>query len=100
MTKPSLGDDVYVSEPERFEPGCNSITGSLTAIDGEQCTIAAYVARPYVPGVGSGSEPKTITVPLTEVGLRGGTPISQLSGRPGHPGFRDFCRIAESWGYP
>lgn len=28
-----------------------------------------------------------------------GTPISQLSGRPGHPGFDRFCGIAKSWGY-
>lgn len=28
-----------------------------------------------------------------------GTPISQLSGRPGHPGYKEFCRIARSWGY-
>ena len=28
-----------------------------------------------------------------------GTPISRLSGRPGHPGFDEFCRIAQSWGY-
>ena len=28
-----------------------------------------------------------------------GTPISQISGRPGHPGFDEFCRIAKSWGY-
>lgn len=28
-----------------------------------------------------------------------GTPISELSGRPGHPGFRRFCDIARSWGY-
>ncbi len=28
-----------------------------------------------------------------------GTPMSQLSGRPGHPGYDEFCRIAESWGY-
>lgn len=31
--------------------------------------------------------------------LRYGTPISQLSGRPGQPGFDEFCRIARSWGY-
>ncbi len=30
---------------------------------------------------------------------RRGTPLSQLSGRPGEPGFAEFCRIAESWGY-
>jgi hypothetical protein len=28
-----------------------------------------------------------------------GTPISQLSGRPGHPGYEEFCRIARSWGH-
>lgn len=29
-----------------------------------------------------------------------GTPIGEISGRPGHPGFEEFCRIAASWGYP
>lgn len=28
-----------------------------------------------------------------------GTPISELSGRPGHDGYEEFCRIARSWGY-
>ena len=28
-----------------------------------------------------------------------GTPISELSGQPGHPGFEKFCDIARSWGY-
>lgn len=28
-----------------------------------------------------------------------GTPISQLSGRPGEPGYGEFCRIARSWGH-
>lgn len=28
-----------------------------------------------------------------------GTPISQLSGRPGHPGYEEFKRIAKSYGY-
>ena len=28
-----------------------------------------------------------------------GTPISQLSGRPGHDGFEAFRRIAKSYGY-
>ena len=30
---------------------------------------------------------------------RFGTPISQLSGRPGEPGYSEFCRIARSWGF-
>jgi hypothetical protein len=28
-----------------------------------------------------------------------GTPISELSGRPGHAGFGAFRQIAESWGH-
>lgn len=28
-----------------------------------------------------------------------GTPISQLSGQPGSPGFARFCEIGKSWGY-
>ncbi len=28
-----------------------------------------------------------------------GTPISQLSGRPGHDGYENFKDIAASWGY-
>lgn len=28
-----------------------------------------------------------------------GTPISELSGRPGHPGYEQFKAIAASWGY-
>ena len=28
-----------------------------------------------------------------------GTPLSQLSGRPGTDGYAEFCRIARSWGY-
>jgi len=29
-----------------------------------------------------------------------GTPISQLSGRPGSDRFDAFCGVADSWGYP
>lgn len=29
-----------------------------------------------------------------------GTPISELSGRPGHPGYQKFVDISNSWGYP
>lgn len=28
-----------------------------------------------------------------------GTPLSELSGRPGHRGYDAFVRIASSWGY-
>lgn len=28
-----------------------------------------------------------------------GTPLSELSGRPGHRGYDKFCEIAASWGH-
>jgi len=28
-----------------------------------------------------------------------GTPLSQVCGRPGHYGYREFVRIASSWGF-
>lgn len=28
-----------------------------------------------------------------------GTPLSELSGRPGHPGYEKFKEISDSWGY-
>lgn len=28
-----------------------------------------------------------------------GTPLSEISGRPGHDGFEEFCRIAKTYGY-
>ncbi len=34
-----------------------------------------------------------------DVSFEIGTPISELSGRPGHAGYSEFCRIADSWGY-
>lgn len=37
--------------------------------------------------------------PLRQPGEPIGTPISQLSGRPGEPGYAEFCRIARSYGY-
>lgn len=29
-----------------------------------------------------------------------GTPISQISTKPGTDGYAEWCRIARSWGYP
>lgn len=28
-----------------------------------------------------------------------GTPLSELSGRPGEPGYAEWCRISKSWGF-
>ena len=46
-------------------------------------------------------EPMEDDVP-TGPELRGGPygmPASEISGRPGHPGYAEWCRIAKSWGY-
>jgi hypothetical protein len=88
-----IGDDVYVRNPQRLEPGCASITGPIVSIQDQDCVIDAYVAR-----VGGGKR-KSVTVALADVGRRVGTPISALSGRPGSAGFAEFSRIASSWGY-
>jgi len=48
-------------------------------------------------------EPHEDDVPLTFAAApeprQIGTPLSELSGRPGHLGFDAFVRIAKSWGY-
>jgi len=40
-----------------------------------------------------------VGIPPIEPERKIGTPISTLSGRPGHPGFEQFKKIAKSWGY-
>jgi len=48
---------------------------------------------------GSREALEDVAIGLTGDGTARGTPISELSGRPGEPGFGEFCRIAKSWGY-
>lgn len=48
--------------------------------------------QPMEDAVDIGPPPRDPDKPL-------GTPISQLSGRPGEPGYEEFCRIAKSWGF-
>lgn len=69
--------------------------------------------RRFACGIGPALPEGDLWVGDTEPGLHGmvdcpgcvpfraqlGTPISQLSGRPGHPGFDRFCAIAREWGY-
>jgi hypothetical protein len=65
--------DVYFFESE----GLRRVAAHLAVHGGEVC-----------PGCFPGGKPEL------------GTPISQVSGRPGHPGYAEFKRIADSWGYP
>lgn len=95
MSEPpiSVGADVFVREPQRFEPGCTCIVGTLVAIDGEIATIDASIGRL------GGGDSRVVTVPATEIRRRFGTPLSELSGRPGSPGYQRFVDIASSWGF-
>lgn len=89
-----VGDDVFVYEPARFVPDVLSITGAVLSIAHDMVTISACQCftypRPYAYD--------EIIVPINQIGHRIGTPLSQLSGRPGHAGYDRFCAIAESYG--
>lgn len=93
----AIGDDLFVRDPQRYEPGCTCIVGpvsDITEVDGS----FAYRIDASVGRMGGGYD-KTFTIPERDVGLRPGTPLSQLSGRPGHRGYEAFKSIAASWGY-
>lgn len=97
-TRIRRGDNVYVRQPYSFISDCVSITGDVVSVTRRRgmwwATVDAYVAR-----VGGGY-PVKVTIQSRSLGFRIGTPISKLSGRPGHPGYAEFVRIANSWGYP
>ncbi len=55
-------------------------------------------------GEGDEREPQAGDVPISFAeprapGEKLGTPLSELSGQPGTPGYEKFKRIAKSWGY-
>jgi len=89
----SIGDNVYVKGPQSFVADCMSITGDVVAVHGQWATIDAYVAK-----IGSGYS-MPITVHSNLIGLRLGTPISEISTQPGTPGYSEWLRISSSWGY-
>lgn len=97
QTRLRRGSNVYMRDPQRIIPDCVSITGDVIRVikRGERryCTVDAYVAKM------GGGYPIQITLPYEDLGVRIGTPISQLSGRLGHPGFERFCEIGRSWRY-
>lgn len=76
-------DDNELNKDARFECGIG-----WPLPEGDQYVFEGELS-PMVTCVGCGGGP---AVPP-------GTPISELSGRPGHPGFERFCEIARSWGY-
>lgn len=94
----AIGDDVYVRDPRRFVPECTCIVGPVI---GKRETAAGtrYQISGSVGKIGCGAPDVVLELLATEIGHRLGTPISQLSGRPGFPGYDEFKRIARSWGY-
>lgn len=96
--KISAGSSVYAKSPQSLIPDCVSITGDVVSVRRRRgiwwATLDGYVAK-----VG-GCYRINITIRSECLGHRIGTPISQLSGRPGCPGYAEFARIANSWGYP
>ena len=96
----NIGDDVYVRDPERFIPNCRCIVGPVSAVieeaGGRKYRLNAEICR--LPEFG-GCYDAEMEFEGRDLGIRLGTPISQLSGRPGHPGYDRFVEIARSWGY-
>lgn len=77
-------DDAELNKHAAFECG---IAWPLP--DGDQYVYEGEIGLLHlVDCIGCGGGPRRL-----------GIPISQLSGRPGHPGFERFCDIARSWGY-
>jgi hypothetical protein len=89
-------------------PKCDADIGDTYESEDWSCGISAgWYCDACDIGIGEHEHPRE---PMEgDVGimsareLRGdkplGTPLSELSGRPGQPGFAEFCRIARSYGH-
>lgn len=101
MTAPNsdfaVGDDVFFREPRKVVEGCTSITGVVTFVTDGKLSVDATVVT--IRNGEYAFEKYTLSALPREVGHRLGASISRLSGRPGHSGFEEFCRIATSYGY-
>jgi hypothetical protein len=97
MREPEIGESVYFKEPQSFVSDCVSITGELIDII-EQSGKLYGIVNGYVAKYGEGYEIE-VMVPFSNLGLRIGTPVSKLSVIPGTPGYAEWCRISNSWGY-
>lgn len=98
----AIGDDLYVRDPASFIAGVTCIVGPVQSIsqtdDGEWAyTIGASIGR--VGGCENPPEGQAMRFAQRDLSIRHGTRLSAISGRPGHPGYDEFKRIAASWGY-
>ena len=79
-------DDDIENSKRRFECGLDS-----TLPIGDKYIYASQLSLMHIvdcPGCLHGQPQRQL-----------GTPLSELSGRPGHRGYSEFVRIAESWGH-
>ena len=91
----SLGNDVFVRDPGSIIPDVISITGVIDEID-ENGPVVLYMFNASVCRKGS-CVTNRMAMPASKLGIRVGTPLSELDGRNG--GNAEWRRISESWGY-
>ncbi len=90
-----IGADIFVPDPKQFQPDATCIVGPIVAREFLNGVWRYEITDEGFPGGG-----KRRWFREDQIRHRRGTPISQLSGRPGHQGYDEFVRIANSWGYP
>lgn len=78
-------DDEELNSKAQFACG---LVGVSNLPEGDKYYFEAEYKSHLVTCVGCGGGPPQL-----------GTPLSELSGQPGHPGYERFCQIARSWGY-
>ena len=87
-------------------PKCDADVSDTYEGDDPSCgIIAGWYCDACDLGIGEHEYPREplegdVCIPPRDPAKPLGTPISQLSGRPGYDGYAEFCRIARSWGYP
>jgi hypothetical protein len=91
------GRNVYVDSPQKLVPDCVSITGDVLKVTNKPSGKWAVV-RGYVAKMGGGQDVE-LAIRYELLGVRIGTPISQISTQPGKAGYAEWCRISRSWGY-
>jgi hypothetical protein len=89
MNCPKCGQDITDS----FEPDDHSvgIVGGWYCEDCDHGIAEWEVEREPMEG--------DVSISFQDRGKPLGTPLSELSGRPGEPGWEKFKAIARSWGY-
>lgn len=95
------GGDTYV-EPDDWSAICADCCGKRDEheFEYERAERARFCVHcnEQAPDDYYGSE-DDVPISFIDPGRPLGTPISKLSGRPGEPGYAEFCRIAKSWGH-